>query len=112
MDGYPGRGKYRAPYGANKIRLAKGKKIRMTSVGIYTENCCHLLADEIVKQNLPLALPGVGCEGKPIKGADVHINFRPEAKIVRNRISYRNSGNNKQTNQRNKPNKWQKLTTN
>ena len=84
----------------------------MTSVGIYKENSCHLLADEIVKQNLPLALPGVGCEGKPIKGADVHINFRPEAKIVRNRISYRNSGNNKQTNQRNKPNKWQKLTTN
>ena len=105
-------GKYRAPYGANKIRLAKGKKIRMTSVGIYKENSCHLLADEIVKQNLPLALPGVGCEGKPIKGADIHINFRPEEIIVRNRISHRNSGNKKQTNQTNKPSKRQQLKTN
>ena len=74
------------------------------------ENHCHLLADEIIKQDLPLALPGVRCQGKSIKGASVHVNFRPEANIVwlKVRISTL-PGPLTVTGETNKPNKRKKL---
>ena len=69
---------------------------------------CHLLADEIVKQDLPLVFPGVRCQGKSIKGADVYINFRPKAKTVRLKVSTK-SATIKQAQQTNKPNKHEKI---
>ena len=68
----------------------------------------HLLADEIVKQDLPLVFPGVRCQGKSIKGADVHINFRPKAKTVRLKVSTK-SETIKQAQQTNKPNKHEQI---
>ena len=45
----------------------------------------HLLSNEIVKEDLPLLLPGLCSQGKPVKGAHVHLNFRPAVNIVRSR---------------------------
>ena len=54
------------------IRLKKTKRL--------FEKCqlsSHPFPDEIVKEDLPLSLPGVGGQGKTIKGAHVHVNLRP-----------------------------------
>ena len=40
---------------------------------------CHLLANEVVEENLPLVLPRVRGEGKAVKGARVDVDCRPVA---------------------------------
>ena len=72
----------------------------------YDRHIFHLLANEIIKQDLPLLLPGVCSQGKPVKGAHVNLNFRPGVNIVR--LNYIEAGAtnpiNKQIQQTNKPN--------
>ena len=55
------------------IRLSKKVKDVFSKFQLSS----HPFPDEIVKEDLPLALPSVGGQGKTIKGAHVHVNLGP-----------------------------------